>query len=147
MEEQVQSFGAEILKVHVKESGEGTGEYAKEISNEFIEAEMALFTKQAKEVDIIISTVLIPGKPAPKLFSKEMVESMKDGSVVVDFAAEAGGNIATTVPGELSVYKGGTHIGYTDLPSRLYTHAVQHTVRQQHLQVTPVYLRPRSLQH
>ena len=121
VKEQVQSFGAEFLEVNVKESGEGTGGYAKEMSKEFIEAEMALFTKQAKEVDIIISTALIPGKPAPKLISKEMVESMKDGSVVVDLAAEAGGNIATTVPGELTVHKGVTHIGYTDLPSRLPT--------------------------
>ena len=121
VKEQVQSFGAEFLEVNVTESGEGTGGYAKEMSKEFIEAEMALFAKQAKEVDIIISTALIPGKPAPKLISQEMVESMKDGSVVVDLAAEAGGNIATTVPGELTVHKGVTHIGYTDLPSRLPT--------------------------
>ena len=121
VKEQVQSFGAEFLEVDVKETGEGSGGYAKVMSKEFIEAEMALFAKQAKEVDIIISTALIPGKPAPKLISREMVESMKDGSVVVDLAAEAGGNIATTVPGELSVHKGVTHIGYTDLPSRLPT--------------------------
>ena len=119
--EQVQSFGAEFLEVHVKESGEGTGGYAKVMSKEFIEAEMTLFAKQAKEVDIIISTALIPGKPAPKLITKEMVESMKDGSVVVDLAAEAGGNIATTVPGELTVHKGVTHVGFTDLPSRMPT--------------------------
>lgn len=123
VKEQVQSFGAEFLEVNVKETGEGTGGYAKEMSKEFVEAEMALFAKQAKEVDIIISTALIPGKPAPKLISKEMIESMKDGSVVVDLAAEAGGNIATTVPGELSVHKGVTNIGYTDLPSRLPTQA------------------------
>ena len=119
--EQVHSFGAEFLEVHVKESGEGTGGYAKVMSEEFIKAEMALFAKQAKEVDIIISTALIPGKPAPKLITKEMVESMKDGSVVVDLAAEAGGNIATTVPGELTVHKGVTHVGFTDLPSRMPT--------------------------
>jgi NAD(P) transhydrogenase len=119
--EQVQSFGAEFLEVNVKESGEGTGGYAKEMSKEFIEAEMALFARQCKEIDILISTALIPGKPAPKLISKEMVESMKDGSVVVDLAAEAGGNIATTRPGELYNYKGITHVGYTDLPSRLPT--------------------------
>lgn len=121
VKEQVQSLGAEFLEVHVKESGEGTGGYAKEMSKEFIEAEMALFAKQCKEIDILISTALIPGKPAPKLISKEMVESMKDGSVVVDLAAEAGGNIATTKPGELYRYNGVTHIGYTDLPSRLPT--------------------------
>ena len=119
--EQVQSLGAEFLEVGIKESGEGTGGYAKEMSKEFIEAEMALFAKQCKEIDVLISTALIPGRPAPKLISKEMVESMKDGSVVVDLAAEAGGNIATTRPGELYNYRGITHIGYTDLPSRLPT--------------------------
>ena len=122
--EQVQSLGAEFIEVTgVKESGEGTGGYAKVMSTEFIEAEMALFAKQCKEIDILISTALIPGKPAPKLISQEMVESMKDGSVVVDLAAEAGGNIATTKAGELYKHKGITHIGYTDLPSRLPTQA------------------------
>ena len=121
VKEQVQSLGAEFLEVSVKETGEGTGGYAKEMSKEFIKAEMELFSKQCKEIDILISTALIPGKPAPKLVKREMVESMKDGSVVVDLAAEAGGNIETTRPGELYSYKGVTHIGYTDLPSRLPT--------------------------
>uniref|UniRef100_A0A673ABB4 NAD(P) transhydrogenase, mitochondrial n=1 Tax=Sphaeramia orbicularis TaxID=375764 RepID=A0A673ABB4_9TELE len=119
--EQFKSLGAEPLEVDFKESGEGQGGYAKEMSKEFIEAEMKLFAKQCQDVDIVISTALIPGKRAPILITKPMVESMKDGSVVVDLAAEAGGNIETTVPGELSVYKGVTHIGYTDLPSRLPT--------------------------
>ncbi|XP_045922476.1 NAD(P) transhydrogenase, mitochondrial-like [Micropterus dolomieu] len=119
--EQFKSLGAEPLEVDFKESGEGQGGYAKEMSKEFIEAEMKLFAKQCQEVDIVISTALIPGRRAPILITKPMVESMKDGSVVVDLAAEAGGNIETTVPGELSVYKGVTHIGYTDLPSRLPT--------------------------
>ncbi|XP_025089360.1 NAD(P) transhydrogenase, mitochondrial-like [Pomacea canaliculata] len=123
VKEQVESFGAEFLELDVKESGEGTGGYAKEMSKEFIEAEMALFAKQCKEVDILISTALIPGKPAPKLISKAMVESMKPGSVIVDLAAEAGGNIETTRPGELYTYKDVVHIGYTDLPSRLPTQA------------------------
>ncbi|KAG7232818.1 hypothetical protein INR49_008048 [Caranx melampygus] len=121
--EQFKSFGAEPLEVDVKESGEGVGGYAKEMSKEFIEAEMALFAKQCKEVDILISTALIPGKRAPILIKKEFVESMRDGSVVVDLAAEAGGNIETTRPGELHVHKGVTHIGYTDLPSRMATQA------------------------
>ncbi|XP_043533343.1 NAD(P) transhydrogenase, mitochondrial-like [Chiloscyllium plagiosum] len=121
--EQFKSFGAEPLQVDVEESGEGTGGYAKEMSKEFIEAEMALFAKQCKEVDILISTALIPGKRAPILISQEMVESMKDGSVIVDLAAEAGGNIATTKPEEIYVHKGVTHIGYTDLPSRMATQA------------------------
>ncbi|XP_039983284.1 NAD(P) transhydrogenase, mitochondrial-like [Xiphias gladius] len=119
--EQFKSFGAEPLEVDLKESGEGVGGYAKEMSKEFIEAEMALFARQCKEVDIVISTALIPGKRAPILIKREFVESMKDGSVVVDLAAEAGGNIETTKPGELHVHKGVTHIGYTDLPSLMAT--------------------------
>ncbi|XP_032425484.1 NAD(P) transhydrogenase, mitochondrial [Xiphophorus hellerii] len=119
--EQFKSLGAEPLEVDIKESGEGQGGYAKEMSKEFIEAEMKLFAKQCQEVDIVISTALIPGRRAPILITKPMVESMKDGSVVVDMAAEAGGNIETTVPGELSIHKGVTHVGYTDLPSRLPT--------------------------
>ncbi|CAL8281496.1 NAD(P) transhydrogenase, mitochondrial [Gadus morhua] len=119
--EQFKSLGAEPLEVDFKESGEGQGGYAKEMSPEFIEAEMKLFAKQCLDVDILISTALIPGRKAPILITTPMVESMKDGSVVVDLAAEAGGNIETTVPGELSVHKGVTHVGFTDLPSRLPT--------------------------
>ncbi|KAM7536919.1 hypothetical protein Aperf_G00000087347 [Anoplocephala perfoliata] len=119
--EQVESLGAEFLTVSVKESGEGAGGYAKEMSKEFLDAEMALFAKQAKEVDIIITSALIPGKPAPKLITKAMVDSMRPGGVIVDLAAEAGGNVETIRPGQ--TYIGGTnrivHIGYTDLPSRL----------------------------
>ncbi|XP_051537643.1 NAD(P) transhydrogenase, mitochondrial isoform X2 [Myxocyprinus asiaticus] len=121
--EQFKSLGAEPLEVDIKESGEGQGGYAKEMSKEFIDAEMKLFAKQCLDVDILISTALIPGRKAPVLITKEMVETMKDGSVVVDLAAEAGGNIETTVPGELSVHKGVIHVGYTDLPSRLPTQA------------------------
>uniref|UniRef100_G1MX66 proton-translocating NAD(P)(+) transhydrogenase n=1 Tax=Meleagris gallopavo TaxID=9103 RepID=G1MX66_MELGA len=121
--EQFKSLGAEPLEVDIKESGEGQGGYAKEMSKEFIEAEMKLFAKQCQDVDIIITTALIPGKKAPVLFKKDMIESMKEGSVVVDLAAEAGGNIETTKPGELYVHKGVTHIGYTDLPSRMATQA------------------------
>ncbi|XP_033624217.1 NAD(P) transhydrogenase, mitochondrial-like [Asterias rubens] len=121
VKEQVQSLGAEFLELEFEESGEGTGGYAKEMSPEFIAAEMALFAKQCKEVDVVITTALIPGKKAPTLITKEMIESMKEGSVVVDLAAEAGGNIETTRPGELYKYKGVTHIGYSDLPSRLPT--------------------------
>jgi len=121
--DQVRSMGAEFLEMDFKESGEGSGGYAKEMSKEFIEAEMALFAKQAKEVDIIITTALIPGKPAPKLITKAMIDSMKPGSVVVDLAAEAGGNIETIKPGHLYRYNDVVHIGYTDLPSRLPTQA------------------------
>jgi len=121
VKEQAQSMGAEFLTVEIEESGEGAGGYAKEMSPEFIKAEMDLFARQAKEVDIIITTALIPGKKAPILIKREMIESMKPGSVVVDLAAESGGNIETTKPGEMYKYHDVTHIGYTDLPSRLPT--------------------------
>jgi NAD(P) transhydrogenase len=119
--EQVQSLGAEFVEVDFQEDGAGQGGYAKEMSKEFIDAEMKLFMEQAKEVDIIITTALIPGRPAPKLITKEMVAAMKPGSVIVDLAAEAGGNCEATIPGELTKYKDVTIIGYTDLPSRLPT--------------------------
>ncbi|KAL5882722.1 hypothetical protein ACKVWC_001725 [Pyricularia oryzae] len=119
--EQVQSLGAEFIEVDVQEDGSGAGGYAKEMSKEFQEAQLRLFANQAREVDIIITTALIPGKPAPKLITKAMLETMKPGSVVVDLAAEAGGNCEKTVPGELVTYKDVKIIGYTDLPSRLPT--------------------------
>ncbi|QSS64416.1 NAD(P) transhydrogenase, mitochondrial precursor [Histoplasma capsulatum] len=119
--EQVQSLGAEFIEVDIQEEGSGTGGYAKEMSKEFLEAEMKLFMEQCKEVDIVITTALIPGKPAPKLIKKEMVAAMKPGSVIVDLAAEAGGNCELTIPGQLTVENGVTVIGYTDLPSRLPT--------------------------
>ena len=89
------------------------------MSPEFIAAEMALFREQAREVDVIVTTALIPGKPAPKLITRDMVESMKRGSVIVDLAAEQGGNCELTEPGKVTVHRGVTIIGYTDLPSRL----------------------------
>ncbi|KAF9227694.1 PNTB-domain-containing protein [Gyrodon lividus] len=119
--EQVQSLGAEFIEVDIQEEGGAAGGYAKEMSKEFVEAEMALFMEQCKDVDIIVTTALIPGKPAPKLITNEMVAAMKQGSVIVDLAAEAGGNCTATAPGELVVKNGVTIIGYTDLPSRLPT--------------------------
>lgn len=119
--EQVQSLGAEFIEVELHEDGSGAGGYAKEMSKEFIEAEMKLFKEQAADVDIIITTALIPGRPAPKLIKKEALDAMKPGSVVVDLAAEAGGNCEATVKGELAMYKDVKVIGYTDLPSRLPT--------------------------
>jgi NAD(P) transhydrogenase subunit alpha len=123
--EQVQSMGAEFLEVSIKEDGAGVGGYAKVMSPEFIAAEMALFAKQAAEVDIIITTALIPGKPAPRLITAEHVRAMRAGSVVVDLAAEQGGNCELTVPGQVVVREGVTIIGYTDLPSRLATQSSQ----------------------
>lgn len=122
VKEQVQSLGAEFLEVtDVKESGEGAGGYATEMSEEFKKAQELLLAKQCKEIDIVISTALIPGKPAPTLITKKMVESMKPGSVIVDLAAEAGGNCELTKAGELYNHNGVNIIGYTDLPSRLPT--------------------------
>lgn len=103
--EQVQSLGAEFIEVDFQEDGSGAGGYAKEMSKGFIEAEMKLFTEQARDVDIIITTALIPGRPAPKLITKAMVEIMRPGSVIVDLAAEAGGNCEKTEPGKLITYR------------------------------------------
>ena len=100
VKEQVQSMGAEFLELDFKEDGEGSGGYAKVMSPEFIKAEMDLFARQAKEVDIIVTTALIPGKPAPKLITTEMVKSMRAGSVIVDLASEQGGNCELTRPGD-----------------------------------------------
>ncbi|MBA3499474.1 MAG: Re/Si-specific NAD(P)(+) transhydrogenase subunit alpha [Myxococcota bacterium] len=119
VEEQVKSLGGEFLTVSIKESGEGQGGYAKEMSKEFLDAEYKLFRQQAREVDIVITTALIPGKPAPKLWFTDMVELMKPGSVIVDMAAEQGGNVEVTKPGEAIDHKGVIVIGYTDLASRM----------------------------
>lgn len=120
VEEQAKSLGAEFLKVDIQESGEGVGGYAKEMSAEYQEAQLDLFRKVTKDIDIIVSTALIPGKKAPILITKDMIDNMKPGSVTVDLAAEAGGNIETTVADRLVVTENGVKcIGYTDLPSRL----------------------------
>ncbi|TMQ03086.1 MAG: Re/Si-specific NAD(P)(+) transhydrogenase subunit alpha [Deltaproteobacteria bacterium] len=119
VEDQVKSLGGEFLTVSIQESGEGQGGYAREMSKEFLEAEYALFRAQAREVDIVITTALIPGRPAPKLWFTDMVELMKPGSVIVDLAAEKGGNCELTQPGEVAVHKGVTIVGYTDLASRM----------------------------
>ncbi len=119
VKEQIESMDAEFLELDFEEEGSGTGGYAKVMSKEFIEAEMALFREQAKEVDIIITTALIPGKPAPELIMEDMVQSMKDGSVIVDLAAEQGGNCKLSEAGKVVKVHGVSIIGYTDLPSRL----------------------------
>lgn len=123
--EQIESMDAEFLMLDFKEEGSGTGGYAKTMSKEFIEAEMALFAEQAKEVDIIVTTALIPGKPAPKLITKAMVESMKPGSVIVDLAAEQGGNCELTEKDQVVEKHNVTIIGYTNLPSRLANQSSQ----------------------
>ena len=125
VKEQIESMDAEFLMLDFKEEGSGTGGYAKTMSKEFIEAEMALFAQQAKEVDIIVTTALIPGKPAPKLITTAMVESMKPGSVIVDLAAEQGGNCELTEKDQVVVKHDVTIIGYTNLPSRLANQSSQ----------------------
>ncbi|MEJ2044128.1 MAG: Re/Si-specific NAD(P)(+) transhydrogenase subunit alpha [Reinekea sp.] len=118
VKEQVESMGGQFLTVEIEEDGSGTGGYAKEMSKEFIEAEMALFMEQAKEVDIIITTALIPGRPAPKLITEDMVKAMKPGSVVVDLAAPNGGNCECTVKDEITVAHNVKVVGYTNLAAR-----------------------------
>ena len=121
VKEQIESMGAEFLELDYEEeedTGSGDG-YAKEMSKAFIDAEMALFAEQAKDVDIIVTTAMIPGKPAPKLITEEMVASMKPGSVIVDLAAAGGGNCECTVAGKVTNTHDVKIIGYTDLVSRL----------------------------
>ena len=125
VKEQIESMDAEFLELDFEEEGSGTGGYAKVMSKEFIEAEMALFAEQAKEVDIIITTALIPGKPAPELILEDMVMSMKDGSVIVDLAAERGGNCKLSEAGKVVKVHGVSIIGYTDLPSRMAAQSSQ----------------------
>jgi len=126
VKEQINSMGAEFLEVELEEeSGSGDG-YAKVMSKAFIEAEMALFAEQAKEVDIIITTAMIPGRAAPKLITAEMVSTMTPGSVIVDLAAGGGGNCDLTEPGKVITSANGVKvIGYTDMPARLPSQASQ----------------------
>jgi len=125
VKEQIESMSAEFLELEFEEDGSGEGGYAKVMSKEFIEAEMALFAEQAREVDIIITTALIPGKAAPELITREMVDSMKHGSVIVDLAAEQGGNCALTEPEQIVKHNGVTIVGYTDFPSRMAAQSSQ----------------------
>ena len=127
VKEQVESMDAEFLMLEFEGDDDGTGEggYAKVMSDEFIKAEMELFARQAMDVDIIITTALIPGRPAPELITEAMVKTMKPGSVIVDLAAEKGGNCKLTEADKVVVKHGVTLIGYTDLPSRLAAQASQ----------------------
>jgi len=126
VKEQIESMGAEFLMLEFDDAdGAGEGGYAKPMSPEFIKAEMDLFAAQAAEVDIIITTALIPGRPAPELITERMVANMKPGSVIVDLAAEAGGNCKLTEANKVVVKHGVTLIGYTNLPSRMAAQASQ----------------------
>ena len=122
--EQVESMGAEFLQVDYQEDGSGAGGYAKEMSDGFKQAQAKMMLDQAKDVDIIITTALIPGRKAPILVDQEMLNVMKPGSVCVDLAAANGGNVMQAVPDEITTTSNGVKIiGYTDLPSRLPTTA------------------------
>lgn len=121
--DEVESLGGQFLELEFDESGEGEGGYAKEMSEEFIEAERELFAEQARETDIIITTASVPGSPAPKLVMDEALENLPDGGVVVDLAAEQGGNCTQTEPGDVVEYDGVDIVGYTNLTSRLPAHA------------------------
>jgi NAD(P) transhydrogenase subunit alpha len=119
VKEQIESMGAEYLTIEIEEDGTGAGGYGKVMSEAFMDAERALFEEQAKDVDIIITTALIPGKPAPLLITEKALQNMRDGSVIVDLAAERGGNCPLVVADQVVVKHGVTLIGFTDLPSRM----------------------------
>ncbi len=125
VQDQVKSMGGDFVEVPYVEEGSGGGGYAKVMSEGFQKAQREMIFRQCMEVDIVVTTALIPGKPAPKLITKAMVESMRPGSVIVDLASEQGGNCEATVPGEVIVHHGVTVIGYKDLPSRLPTQSSQ----------------------
>jgi NAD(P) transhydrogenase subunit alpha len=124
--EQVESMGAEFVAVESVDQQKSTDGYAKEASEDYAAAAARMYAEQVKDVDIIVTTALIPGRPAPRLITEEMVASMKPGSVVVDMAASNGGNVAGSRPDEVVVTENGVKIiGYTDLPGRLPTQASQ----------------------
>jgi H+-translocating NAD(P) transhydrogenase subunit alpha len=124
--EQIESMGASFvfLEFEAAQDGAATGGYAAPSSPEFREKQLAKFRDLAPEMDIVITTALIPGRPAPKLWTEDMVKLMKPGSVIVDLAAERGGNCDLTVPDEKIVTENGvTIVGYTDFPSRMAAQA------------------------
>ncbi|OHC48985.1 MAG: NAD(P) transhydrogenase subunit alpha, partial [Rhodobacteraceae bacterium GWF1_65_7] len=125
--EQIESMGAEFVYLDFAENaqdGAATGGYAAPSSPEFREAQLKKFRELAPDIDIVITTALIPGRPAPKLWTADMVQMMKPGSVIVDLAAERGGNCDLTVPDEKIVTENGvTIVGYTDFPSRMAAQA------------------------
>ena len=117
--DQIKSLGAEFVPVEYQEEGTGVGGYAKVMSEGFQRAQLAMIAKQCADADVVVTTALIPGKPAPRLITAEMVRSMQPGSVIVDLAAEQGGNCELTVPGQVVERHGVRIVGYTDLPSRM----------------------------
>src|SRR5213592_3665305 len=125
VKEQVQSLGAKFLEVDLGETGEGAGGYAKELSEEAHRKEVQLLAKAVKENDIVITTAAIPGRKAPVLITRDMIPTMKPGSVIVDLAAETGGNVEGTEAGKTVVISGVTIIGQLNLPASMPFHASQ----------------------
>ncbi len=125
VKEQVQSLGAKFLEIELGEQGEGAGGYAKELSDEAHRKEVELLAKAVKDNDIVVTTAAIPGRPAPKLITADMVRSMRPGSVIVDLAAETGGNCELTEPGRVIEVDGVRIDGTTNLPSTMPYHASQ----------------------
>ena len=125
--EQAEAMGATFLHVETQESGDGAGGYAKEMSAEWFQAAEDMLMDQMPKTNVIITTALIPGRPAPKLITAEHVSAMPYGGVTVDLAAEAGGNVVTTVPGQVVVLPGNgvTCVGYDNMPSRMASVASQ----------------------
>jgi len=125
VKEQVESLGARFLEIELPDSGEGEGGYAKELSEEAHRREQELLSGAVAEADVVITTALVPGKPAPKIISEEMVRAMRPASVIVDLAAPAGGNCALTEPGGEVVRHGVTILGLENLPATVAAHASQ----------------------
>jgi NAD(P) transhydrogenase subunit alpha len=124
--EQVRSLGGEYVAVPDADEQVSSDGYAREMSEDFNRRAARMYAEQARDVDIIVTTALIPGRPAPRLITEEMVASMRSGSVIVDMAAAQGGNVAGSVPDEIVVTGNGVSIiGYTDLPGRLPAQASQ----------------------
>jgi NAD(P) transhydrogenase subunit alpha len=125
VKEQVQSLGATFLEIDLGVDAEGAGGYAKELTQEQIEKQRAFMVQHIGASDCVITTAAVPGRRAPLLVTEEAVKAMKPGSVIVDLAAETGGNCALTVPGEVVVRDGVTIVGTTNLPSTMPYHASQ----------------------
>jgi NAD(P) transhydrogenase subunit alpha len=125
VKEQVESLGARFIELPLAESGEGQGGYAREMSEDFLRRQREIVQRHLAAADAVITTALVPGKPAPLLVSAEMVRAMRPGSVIVDLAAEAGGNCELTRPDEVVVAHGVTIHGPTNLPATMPVHASQ----------------------
>jgi NAD(P) transhydrogenase subunit alpha len=125
VQEQVESLGAKFVSPAESVEAEGEGGYAKELSEDQHKKELEFIHEQVKRMDVVITTALIPGKPAPELITEAMVDDMRPGSVIVDLAAETGGNCTLTKPGETVDHKGVRIMGPLNLPAGMPVHASQ----------------------